>query len=189
MNTQKTVFNTAITIFLCCFLGCGSTDVSDKSQKIEENKIGASLQDILIKDSSHPNYVQEDEFISVVIGLTDEGEKQNTSSETGTIFEDGKIIINGREVTEEELEAINEKAFQHILASREARMKRRQVKLQELAKRNGWEQHPAIIAAIAADSDVFSVIVPIKKGDILGFIQKNQDIIDGVELYVEPQDE
>ncbi len=179
INKKRLYFYTVITVLFVIVLGCGSADHQYTSQKNEKEIMGVSLQDILAKESSDPNFIGDNEYINVLIGLKDEGEEQDNSYGTGTV-EDGKEIIVTDGVRESE----------NVLQQRaEARKERRKIQLQELAKLNGWENEPFMISAINSDTDVFSVILPIKKGEILGFIQKSRAIIIAIDIYIEPQTE
>ena len=155
---------------------------------VHQSIIAENLQRILDSKPIDLNYISNDTVIKVVIALKIKNESVNEVIEFGTAtFENGNCSVtnNGKRVTEKEIKVNQEKKFRRIASQRDVRVKQRQIMLQTLAARNDFEEHHAMKKAIKQGRS--SVTLPMKKGDIRAFIQKNKDIITGIELYVKPQ--
>lgn len=155
---------------------------------IQASKMGTRLKEVIDRPPGHPDYIPDDTDVDVYIALvdpTDDEEETASAGESHIVNGHSTTLIDGRNVSEDEIEALNDTQFEQIAAQRKARETKRQSILRELAERNGLENHPLVRAAIKESRG--SLTLPVKKGFIADFLQQNDDLIAGIDLAEPPQ--
>ncbi|MDR4499002.1 MAG: S8 family serine peptidase [Candidatus Scalindua sp.] len=159
---------------------------------VEKSLIGDSLTEILGRKPSDSEYVEDNELLNVTVALKEDEEEEieEESRASGVVdIDDGFTIskINEVIVTEEEIKTLTNEKAKRLTSNAKRRKSKWSAKLKKLAERTGLEKHSVLKEAI--EKGLPSFTIPLKKRSIKGFVKANKDLLDGVELYVEPQGE
>ncbi len=125
--------------------------------------------------------MEDDEVLDVVVALSAKYVPCDTPPEV-VEWAGGVLTVNGEILAgKEEIDAYIKKKAEQIAECAEAQRESCRSVLRELADRNGFYDAPGFQEAL--DNGRGSVKIPMKKGEIIVFVEKNCDIVAGVGFY------
>ncbi len=169
--------------------------LNPQGQMISENDlpvvnhqiINERLQSVLDKI---PNELALNNLIRVIIGFKEATDVDSYEiAETGTVdIIDGSpvVVINGTEISKIDIQEIQKTKQENIDAKRERIISNRRATIYSFTEKNGLIDDPSV--RIALESGYNSIILSLTKNEILNLAKAN-DLIEGIEIYDEPQPE
>ncbi|WP_428267907.1 S8 family peptidase [Haliangium sp.] len=172
------------------FDGDGRVITEDELPEVAPRRIGRSLRAILDSRPGEARFVAADAEIEIEVALQVEPEAAIEPIEFGSADIDAKgnaaLVLDGKSVTEAEM-------ARHQ-AEKEERIKARILAAEE-GRRKGWsrllERNPALTKMQAMrqarEEGRMSAKLSLPRGQVEAFLAKNQDLVAGIDLALEPE--
>lgn len=172
------------------FDGKGKKLSKEKLPKAEKSYLGKKLNEIVRKKNSGVYFADLPKSVKVNIALIDDDVAADEVPVTGSAdVYDGEstVVINGKKASKEEILAVQKKKWLNILDHAKAKKEKKNKRLEKFAKRNVLEKNASVLAAEESETGTFTLTLSVD--ELESFVNKNKDLIAGVELYEEPKDE